>query len=172
MRVINKIKSNKKGFTLLELMLAIAIMMITMESIFSLIITTYNSQREVSYMNSCTDLLELNSEAIEAEILAFTGSSDTALNIGVDGVTATKNGNTPLFNLSSIKTRTGADKFAIELRATLPEGSKEVIQYTITVKDLENGGKYGSITNSVWLPHSDGKITIGGGSTIKLEKVA
>lgn len=168
MKIISKTK-NKRGFTLLEVMLAIAIMMITFESIFSLIISVYNSHREVSYMNGATELLELNSIALEKSVLGFTGSSASSITYGTNGAVITAGGS-KLFNLDSVSSKSGGAKFDISV--TYTKVNAEEIQYKIVVRDLENGGaQYGSVTNTIWLPHSSGKINIeASGNSLTLSK--
>lgn len=167
MKRVNKTKS-KRGFTLIEVMLAIAILMITMESIFSLIISVYNSHREVSYINDATELLELNSLALERSILAFTGSSVSSITYGCEDAVVTAGGS-KLFNLDSVVGKNGSAKFSISVNFS--KLNNEELQYTIRVIDNEAGTQYGSITNTVWLPHATGKIEItASGSSLKLTK--
>ncbi|MCQ2482620.1 MAG: prepilin-type N-terminal cleavage/methylation domain-containing protein [Clostridia bacterium] len=159
----------KRGFTLLELMLAIAIMMITMESIFSLIISTYSSHREVGYMNCCTELLEINSTALETHMLGFLGSPDKSVEYTCKNACVCANGN-PIVDVSSIPSKTGGPKFHIEVEFKDIEAEK--VTYIITVMDNESNTKYGSINKTVWLPHaSNGSVVIsGGGSSLKISK--
>ncbi|MCQ2532973.1 MAG: prepilin-type N-terminal cleavage/methylation domain-containing protein [Clostridia bacterium] len=167
MKIIKK-TNNKHGFTLLEVMLAIAIMMITFEAIFSLIISVYNSHREVSYMNGATELLELNSIALEKSVLGFAGSSASSITYGTSNAVITAGG-TKLFDLDSVTKRGGGPKFSISV--TYNQISSEEIEYKIVVNDLEYNEQYGSISNTIWIPHANGKITISAsGSTLTLSK--
>lgn len=168
MKIVNK-HNGKKGFTLLEVMLAIAIMLITFESIFSLMVSVYNSHLEVSYMNGATELLELNSLALERSVLGFAGSSASSVTYSADGAVIS-NGSGKLFNLNSVKGRGNIDKFTISLEFS--KLSEEEVQYKIIVRDMENGGtQYGSVTNTIWLPHASGKISIAAsGSSLTLTK--
>lgn len=63
------VKTNKKAFTLVEVMLAIAIMMITMPCIIMLIITIVDANKAVYRHNDVIDYAYVNKQAFENRIL-------------------------------------------------------------------------------------------------------
>ena len=66
---MRKYNKSRKGFTLLEVVLAIAIMMLTASVFFSLILVVVKSHTNVVAANDMADFAMLNGRAIENAII-------------------------------------------------------------------------------------------------------
>lgn len=109
-------KSNKKGFTLVEMMLAIAIMMLVSAFFITMLWSIINGHSYVAYENDLADFAALNAQALENELLKATSIGTGGHTLSVDGLVLTKDGN-KLFDVNEYQGRADG----------------EVLKYTLTV---------------------------------------
>lgn len=162
------IKKNKRAFTLVEMMLAVAIIIMTSGVFFSLIITVMKSHTNVAATNDVADFALLNAKAFENTVINAkeVGSGSNKIYVNANNQLS-KNG-TALFNLNQYKVEPdGNDKWAVDFSYTLDENG--LCNYTIKLSDastitMEGIVKYVyTYKGSVYIPHA--KSTAASGST-------
>ena len=135
---MRKINKNKKAFTLVEVMLAVAIIAMTAGVFFSLILVVMKSHVNVVSTNDCADFAMLNARAFENTVInAKKVGPGGANTVQVVGNKLCKNG-APLFDLDQYKVEPGAkDKWVMEFSYELDENG--VCHYTIKLTDSSLG---------------------------------
>ena len=110
-------KKNKKGFTLVELMLAIALIVLISSLFISLMVAIKESYQRTYNANDATDYAQLYAQAIENVILQDTqrnvaSGSTFVYQVSSSDSTLMVNG-TPIFQLEQMTNRDGAVKWNI-----------------------------------------------------------
>ncbi|HOO48860.1 MAG TPA: prepilin-type N-terminal cleavage/methylation domain-containing protein [Saccharofermentans sp.] len=156
MRQTNK---NKKGFTLVEVMLALAIMMITVGAFYGLIISVQQAHVDVYNYNDAADYASLNAQAIENVVLSsdYIGSNGGAAvrTLSSDGNILCVN-NSPAFAMATSQiTKNGVlmDRYRLVVYFTVVDS--ETVDYTVEVYNNFDDHLDASVSGSVWLPHSN-----------------
>lgn len=165
----------KKGFTLLELVLAMAIMLIVIPFVFGTFYIINVSHANVTLINDAKDYAALNGRAIENILInskAVNVSSSTSseagytvLSFNADGVLLL-NGNPP-FTYDQYTVEDGTQKWILAVTFLLDPGTKS-INYTIQVKDNTKTGKpvkY-TLSSSVYLPSAQADLLVGSSGTV------
>ncbi|MBO7451755.1 MAG: type II secretion system protein [Clostridiales bacterium] len=127
-------KKNKKGLTLLEIMLAVAIMAITASVFFSLILVVMKSHSNVIATNDMADYAMLCGRAFENTIINAkeVGSGSKSIYVNVDNKLS-KN-SVALFNLEQYKVIPGdKDKWDVDFKASI--GDDGVVKYKVILTD-------------------------------------
>lgn len=170
---MRKINKNKKAFTLVEVMLAVAIIAMTAGVFFSLILVVMKSHVNVVSTNDCADFAMLNARAFENTVInAKKVGPGGANTVQVVGNKLCKNG-APLFDLDQYKVEPGAkDKWYMEFSYELDENG--VCAYTIKLTDSSLGSAVDGVNTytyvyngTVYIPHCD--VTAGGGSSFSYD---
>lgn len=170
-----------KGFTLLELVLAMAIMLIVIPFVFGTFYIINVSHANVTLINDAKDYAALNSRAIEnilinSKAVTVTSSSTPQAGFSVLSVDATDgrmllNGS-EAFTFDHYQVN-GKQKWLLRVTFNLEAGSK-TLNYTIEVLDNAKASKptkY-TLTSSVYLPSAQPDLLIGSsGSVVKFSKV-
>lgn len=158
---MRKFNKNKKGFTLVEVMLAVAIIAMTAGMFFSLILVVMKSHANVVSANDCADFAMINARAFENSVInaksVGAGGDNT---IQVVGNKLCKNG-TPLFNLDQYKVEPGPkDKWVLTF--TYDIDTNGYCNYKIGLADsnatssVDGLIKYTYVYNgSVYIPHCE-----------------
>ena len=173
-------KRNKKGFTLVELMLAIAIISLLGSLFVALMIAIKDSYYRTYNANDATDYAQLYAQALENMILKDTQAnvaSGSTITYSIDSAESTfmVNG-APAFELEQMRNADGAIKWNIYLdkQYTYFEEDSGMFHYRFVLVDGYNY-KYGQpgtvqlvYEGSFWIPHfSDGSFEIqNNGSTV------
>lgn len=168
---MNKISKTKRGFTLVEVMLALAIMIITIGVFYSVIIMVAKSHNNVASINDAADYAMLNARAFENAVINAkeVGSSGTH-KVDSNGSVICMDG-APLFSLQQYQTiPDGVNKWTLEFRYENSANGR--VQYWITVKstksaadtmeDMVHVGDY-TLHGTVYIPHPE-KCEAGGGT--------
>ena len=143
---MRKYSKTRKGFTLVEVMLAIAIMVMTAGVFFSLIVVVMKSHLNVVNTNDCEDFALLNARAFENAVINAKEVGSGSNVISVSGNQLCKNG-APLFDLEQYKIEPGhQDKWTVEFEYNLSD--KGVCEYTIKLSD--NTGAISNVNNYVY----------------------
>jgi prepilin-type N-terminal cleavage/methylation domain-containing protein len=175
MRKSKSCNRKSKGFTLLELVLAMAIMLIVIPFVFGTFYIINVSHANVTLINDAKDFAALNGRAIENILInakAVTVSSSSSpeagysvLSFNTDG-TMLLNG-TPPFTYDHYKVKDGTQKWTLAVTFVLDPGTK-TINYTIQVKDNSKVGKPVKYTlnSSVYLPSAQVDLLLGTSGTV------
>lgn len=110
-------KSNKKGFTLVEMMLAIAIMMLVSAFFITMLWSIINGHSYVAYENDLADFAALNAQALENELLKATSIGSGSHYLQVDGLVLAKDGS-KLFNVNEYQGKADGEVLKYDLTAT------------------------------------------------------
>ena len=162
MKLINK---SKKGFTLLEMMLSIAIILCLSGLLVILIISIKSSFMTVYNQNDSADYAVLQGRGFEQSFLG-----NVCFDRSIDTFTYTINNNKltcnsrPVFEPAQSKTQNGTkDKWKIEMYYTYEEADK-MVKYKIYVYDnYYNPGKLAYTYNGGFLlPHYDKTVLTSG----------
>lgn len=165
---MRKLNKNKKAFTLVELMLAVAIIIMTSGIFFSLIIMVMKSHTNVATTNDAADYALLNARAFENTVInaKTVGTGDSSIYVSHNKLT--KDG-TPLFDLEQYKIEPdGIDKWNVTFSYEL--NSKGVCNYTIKLSDASSVSVAGlnkyvyTYNGSVYIPHTTGSTAASGSS--------
>lgn len=158
---MKKIIKNKRGFTLVEVMLAVAIIALTIGVFFSLILVVMKSHVNVVTTNDCADFALLNAQAFENTIInakQVGGKGDHYIAVGT-GNKLCMDGS-PLFDLDQYKVEPGPkDKWKMAFNYTLDENG--LCEYTITLTDNGPSSIPGlnnyvyHYNGSVYIPHCE-----------------
>ena len=163
-------KANKKGFTLLEMMLSIAIIVLVSGLFVSLILATKDSYYRTYNRNDSTDYAALYSQALENQILRDwqmmpTINDTIKYGITVDGTSSLArevgggfHSPTPIFNLSQMTNKNGDIKWEIYIGNVVWDETNNKLTYTIYIVDnyYNPGSLQSTYTSSIWLPvHND-----------------
>ena len=90
-------RTNKHGFTLIEMLLAIAITLIISGLFISLIVAIRASYYRTYNDDDCADIAAMYAEALENQILLdIQNNEDDTISIGTDGILTNTNTNHPL----------------------------------------------------------------------------
>ena len=167
MRKVVKTNS-KKAFTLVEVMLALAIMLIAIGVFFATIVLVVRSHTNVSAINDMVDFAMLNARAFEnAACNARTvGEGDQEISVNGDGKLAL-NG-TPLFDLTQYQVVPTGDKWNVDFTCSIKDGG--LVEYTITVSDSRSSTETPAgvlhvdsyqHNGAVYVPHPEKVVTTG-----------
>ena len=169
---MKKFFKNKKAFTLVEMLLALAILLMSVAIFFSVIVLVVKSHNNVASINDLADYAMLNGKAFENTIqnAKTLNKGSNVIDINSDNQLCL-NGS-PLFNLEQYKTIPDGTKNKWTLSFTYTVNATGVVDYVFTVKDavtpsmdglyVENGYNY---AGSVYVPHLEAKnIAAGGGA--------
>lgn len=110
-------KSNKKGFTLVEMMLAIAIMMLVSAFFITMLWSIINGHSYVAYENDLADFAALNAQALETELLQATSIGTGGHHLSVDGLVLAKDDH-KLFDVNEYQGRADGEVLKYTLSAT------------------------------------------------------
>lgn len=167
MRCVSK-RNNKRAFTLVELMLAIAIIVLISSLFLSLMISIKDSYFNVYNSNDSTDYAQLYAQAIENMILRDTQrnvatGSTIVYQIDSSDSTFLVNGN-PAFTLEQMKNQSGDVKWNIYIDKSgtyFDEGSGMFHYKFIFVDGYDNEfGNPGVVRleyeGAFWIPHFRG----------------
>lgn len=154
---------NKKGFTLLELMLSIAIIMLISGLLLTFIITIKESFMTVYNQNDSADYAMLQARGFEQSFLgnALNGEDDYTYTIKDNKLQCN---NHPVFEPSQAKTDHGTkDKWKIVMAFNY-DSTTHFVKYKIWMQDnYYNPGKLAYIIeNGLLLPHQDREIELTG----------
>lgn len=160
-------KANKKGFTLLEMMLSIAIIVLVSGLFVSLILATKDSYYRTYNRNDSTDYAALYSQALENQILRdwqmmpTISEGEVCYGITRDGTSAlgrevgsSFTSPTPIFNLSQMTNKDGNIKWEIYIGNVSWDDTNNKLTYTIYIVDnyLNPGSLQSTYTSTIWLP--------------------
>ncbi len=144
MNKINKTRS-KKGFTLLEVMLAIAIMVMCAGVFFSLVLVVIKSHANVVAANDMADFAMLNARAFENCVINCKEINVKDTGSKLVWVNPKKNqlekNSVALFNLSQYNVVPEGDKWKIEFKCKV--SADGIIKYVFTLTDQASGGVEG-----------------------------
>lgn len=165
MKAIRPHGNRRKGFTLLELVLAMAIMLIVVPFMFGTFYIINVSHANVTLINDAKDYAALNGRAIEnilinAKSVSIGGSGDSVLSFDGDG-NMLLNG-ARAFNYDHYKVKDGTQKWLLDVTFSL-DAAHKTINYTILVKDNSKAGKpvkY-TLSSSVFLPSAQSDLLVG-----------
>lgn len=193
MRRYSKRKTmNKIAFTLLELVLVMAIMVLLCSYIFSTFYIINSSHADVAVLNDAKDYLALNNRAIQnilcnasaasvdGSSIADVGGTGSIERIFVDAVSGRivySSGSSGtqflLENYEQYKLSDGSDKWSIELLFYANSGS-QTVSYTIKLIDNATDTEYTQLQSSVYLPSADSSSVVSNGTgsgTLYFKKV-
>ena len=155
---MTRCNKSKKGFTLLEVMLAVAIMAMCAGIFFSLILVVVKSHTNVVAANDMEDYAILNARAFENSIIncqKVNVSETGSKTIRIFKNKLVKN-NSPLFNLQQYNIVPSGDKWKVEFKCRV--SSDGTVDYVFTLTD--NAGAMQGINNytytyenTVYVPH-------------------
>lgn len=153
-----KVNKSKKGLTLLEIMLAIAIMVLTASVFFSLILVVMKSHTNVVAADDMADFALLNARAFENTVINAKDVGTGSVVISVRNNKLCK-GTAPLFDLEQYKVIPGnKDKWKLEFECTVLGNG--IVNYTIKLSDQSGTtvaglNKYNYVYNgTVYIPHA------------------
>ena len=163
------IKNNKRGFTLVEMMLALAIIVIIGWTTVALMRATKDSFMTTYNVNDSSDYAVLYSDGIENAFLRHTQEkSDATIKIDPAHSILRENGN-QVFAPSQMQTKRISDGATVdkwEVRAFFryaEADGKQVVQYKVFVVDNYYSPTYKVMCtheNAIWAPHMGyGKIS-------------
>ena len=161
---MKRIRNSKRGFTLIELMLALAIITIIGWTTVALMIAIRDSFMTTYNVNDASDYAMLYANGFENAFLAHTQKHDDGIFRirESDSVLCSQNSSVPVFSPSQMKTtnrNTGAvvDKWLVRMYFKVSQTDyAQVVQYKIIVldnyyaPDLKEMCVY---EGSVWAPH-------------------
>lgn len=168
MRVIKSHNKKKAGFTILELVLAMAIMLIVVPFIFGTFYIINVSHANVTLINDAQDYAALNATAIENILInakAVTVSSSGSPGPGYSVLSYDSNGNlllngVPAFDYDHYKVKDGNQKWSLDVLFTLDAG-KKTVNYTITISDKSKAKPVYKLNSSVYLPSAQVDLLVG-----------
>lgn len=131
MRKINKNK--KRAFTLVEVMLALAIMALTIGVFFSLILVVMKSHSNVVATNDIADFAMLNAMAFENTVInaKTVGTGDKTISVKGNKLCV---GNEPICDLKQYQVNPGPkDKWEMDFKCSISKSG--YCEYTITLSD-------------------------------------
>jgi prepilin-type N-terminal cleavage/methylation domain-containing protein len=162
---MNRKSKTKKGFTLVEVLLAVAIMVMTAGVFFSLMLVVMKSHSNVVAANDLADYAMLTGRAFENVVINAKNVGKGSNAITADGNKLCLNGN-PLFELDQYKTfPDGEDKWQMEFTAQVCEGG--IVKYTIHLTDSFTQNVEGlanfdyEYNGEVYVPHAK-EVVLGG----------
>ena len=177
MRKINKSQSHKSniGFTLLEMVLVIAILLIVMPMIVSSFILVIRSHQGVTYLNDAKDLASLTAKVIDNRLINANEIMISNDNGGASGfkVLHFNNGDVlvdgvPAFDYPHY-TINGVRKWNIVVTFSAAPAASSV-RYVIDIVDTSSGEVYYTLESSAYLPNTDSSSFTGtDGSTVKFK---
>lgn len=165
-KIIRKSAHSKKAFTLLEIILAMAIMVIVIPMVFGTFYLIYRSHAEVTVLNDAKDYASLNVLAINNLVEnasaakaagSFEGANYMAAIYVYGGELWVTDGSTPhqAFDYPQYTLADGTKKWDIGVSFTVLPASKTV-EYTVTVYDNANPGiPYYTLDTSIYLPNGN-----------------
>ena len=166
---MKRVNKNKKGFTLLELMLAIAIMLLVSGFFATMLTVIIRSHTYVAFETDLSDMAQLNAQALEAELLRASEIGKGSKTISVEGYILTSNG-TKLFNVGEYYVTDGTDT---ELMYTMTPyfqvfADQSIVVYEFTFKDTTGAVVY-TYSGRIFVPSAK-EVTyedISGANTLK-----
>lgn len=161
------ITKNKKGFTLVEVILAVAIICLISGLFVQLLISINGSYNNVYNSNDSADYAMLYSQALENSVVRDCQSPvaatfqyrivDNVLKRSADGSDFE-----PVFTLTSMRSRNGADKWKVELVNVFYYAETSMLSYDIKLTDqYANPGAVQTYRSAFWLPIHNGATGIG-----------
>jgi len=167
-KLIRKAHSSKKAFTLLEIILAMAILVIVIPLVFGTFYLIQVSHARVAILNDAKDYAALNSMAINnlltnSSAARASGSPDSSyvasLYADANGDVYVRQGGSTsmLYDYPHYTLADGSQKWRLELSFNVNSFSKTVT-YTIDVYDNANpsaGVPFYSLESSVFLPNGN-----------------
>jgi len=177
--------ASKKAFTLIEIVLAMAIMIIVIPLAFSAFYLVQRSHASVAVMNDAKDYASLNSRAIENLVLnasnaSVTSSQDTAYDNSIfsnSGVLYLRKGGVSdvLFDYTQYTITSGQEKWKVTVDFSLSSGTN-TLSYTVHLFDNSDPSSltpYYSLSSSVYLPNGNRneneKLVTGSGSVFNFD---
>ncbi|MBN1892371.1 MAG: type II secretion system protein [Clostridiales bacterium] len=165
-KILNKSTHSKKAFTLLEIILAMAIMVIVIPMVFGTFYLIYRSHAEVTVLNDAKDYASLNVLAINNLVEnassakasgSFEGANYMAAIYVKDGElwVTSGSGDTQAFDYPQYTLADGTKKWDIGVSFSVLPPTK-TIKYTVTVYDNANPGvPYYTLDTSIYLPNGN-----------------
>lgn len=178
MRKIHKTQSHKSnhGFTLLEMVVVIAIILIVMPMIVASFILVIRSHQGVTYLNDAKDLASLTSLVIDNRLINANEiiiSNDTGVASGYK-VLHFNNGDVlvngvPAFDYPHF-TNEGIRKWNIVVTFSAAPAASSV-RYKVDIVENSSGDVYYTLESSAYLPNTDPSSFTGAssGTTIKFK---
>ncbi|MBP5492071.1 MAG: type II secretion system protein [Clostridiales bacterium] len=135
---VTKNKKKRVGFTLLEMVLVLAILCMTMGYIYGTFVTVQMSHLRVATVNDMHDFASLNLMAISNNLCnATTIGSDGTETISSNGTRVTLNTNDIISSYQQYHTGAGTEKWGVQLKFTTIPGSKSV-KVSLNLVDMDN----------------------------------
>lgn len=167
---MKRIHSNKRGFTLVEMMLALAIIVIIGWTTVALMMATKDSFMTTYNTNDSSDYAVLYANGIENTFLSHT-QYHTATTLGINPASSKlEDNNKPVFDPMQMKTKRvsdGAEVNKWEIRVYFyvdPSDKSSLLKYKIFVVDNYYSPSYKIMAYqdcAVWAPHiATGKVTV------------
>lgn len=160
--------SGKRAFTLIEMVLAMAITLIFVGLIFSTFYIVNSSHARVAVMNDARDFASLNMTAIEnltvnsdliiiSDSPVFSYDSDEYISIYYDNTGsgilyfAKAASSSPAFAYDQYKLSNGKVKWSVD--ASFEKDSKQSVLVTLDIIDNATGNVYYTLTKTLFLPN-------------------
>ncbi len=168
---MKRIRSNKRGFTLVEMMLALAIIIVIGWTTVALMMATRDSFMTSYNTNDSSDYAVLYANGIENTYLSHTQfKTATEITIDKNNSILTDSG-TPVFAPNQMKTKnvnTGSVVDKWEIRAyyyfDTTDAGQQIVKYKVFVVDNYYSPSYKVMCiheDAVWAPHMGyGKVTL------------
>lgn len=157
---MTRYNKSKKGFTLLEVMLAIAIMAMCAGVFFSLILVVVKSHTNVVAANDMEDYAILNARAFENSIIncrKINVSESGSKKIRIFKNKLVKN-NVPLFNLQQYNIIPSGEKWKVSFACKVSADGTVEYKFVLTDNAAATSGinKYTyTYENTVYVPHCE-----------------
>ena len=167
---------NKKGFTLIEAVLVIAITVIVIPMILGTFIIIQDSHANVAFTNDAKDFAYLNQRAIDNVLVnaeAAITSDNTTPGGGfsvihvVDGHQLMIN-DSPVFGYNHYTTSSGEPKWDMDIEFSVNGSAPKNVYYTIKIYDRETGDPFYILRSSSYLPNATTSDVIDGGGSSTL----
>ena len=164
---MRNIRNSKRGFTLVEMMLALAIICIIGWTTVALMIAIKDSFMTTYNVNDSADYALLYANGFENSYLAHTqaNESGTFRIREADSVLCSADSSTPVFTPSQMKTKGGTvDKWVVRMYFSIdPTDASQVVKYKIFVLDNYYSPNFKLMCKyegSVWAPHLKGTLSL------------
>lgn len=166
-RIRKERHNSKKAFTLIEIVLAMAIMIIVIPLVFAAFYLVQLSHAGVAVLNDAKDYAALNAMAIENVVInasagSVSGAVDGSYSSSVycsSGRLYFRNGGSavPMFDYDQYKIASGEDKWDVDVLFTLSAGN-QTLTYSVRLFDNSDPSAtspYYVLTSSVYLPNGN-----------------
>lgn len=161
---------SKIGFTLIEMMLVIAILMITVGAFFSLIVVIKSGYVRAAAMNDLVDYASLNARAIDNKLInaQAIGTGSSAIK-SVNGQLCDESGRA-IINYNQYETNgTNGDQVKWRTETIFSVNAAGLVSYTIKVYDNYDNSNVYTLSGSVWVPHCDSVTACSNADSIAYE---